>query len=100
MLIGVVCYVATWEVIYFKFTPDFADKYAAHAIEQARTSGKSDAEVAALTKKMTDFKEQYRNPLLNIAFTTLEPLPPGLLLTLIAAAVLSRKRRVTAAAVA
>ena len=100
MLIGVVCYVATWEVIYYKFTPDFADKYAAHAVEHAKTAGKSDAEVAVLTKQMADFKEQYKNPLINIAFTTLEPLPPGLLLTLVSAGLLSRKRRGSAAATA
>ena len=38
-LIGVVasvCYVATWEVIYFKFAPDFLVKYQAHEIEKAR----------------------------------------------------------------
>src|SRR5579864_9814315 len=29
-LISSFCYVATWEVLYFKFMPDFADKYAAH----------------------------------------------------------------------
>src|SRR5215470_19787798 len=26
-------YVATWEVVYFKFMPDFADKYAARMVE-------------------------------------------------------------------
>src|SRR5215510_2094374 len=35
-LIGCICYVAAWEVIYFKFLPDFADKYAQHVIEEAR----------------------------------------------------------------
>ena len=29
-LISSACYVATWEVVYFKLMPDFADKYAAH----------------------------------------------------------------------
>ena len=35
----------------------------------------------------------YQNPLVSIAFTLLEPLPVGLLFTLVAAAVRSRKRR-------
>jgi hypothetical protein len=35
----------------------------------------------------------YNNPLINIAYTTLEPLPVGLLFAFVAAGVLSRKRR-------
>ncbi len=93
MLIGVAGYVGTWEVIYYKLSPDFADKYAAHVEEKAKASGKSDAEVAALAKQMAAFQEAYRNPLVNVAYTTLEPLPVGLVLTLVSAFALSRKRR-------
>jgi len=35
------CYVASWEIAYFKFMPDFADKYAAYSIEKAKASGAS-----------------------------------------------------------
>jgi len=35
----------------------------------------------------------YQNPLVNIAFTFIEPLPVGLLITLVTAGVVSRKRR-------
>ncbi len=93
MLIGVAGYVATWEVIYFGFTPDFGDKYAVHAVEEAKASGKSDAEVAELERKMAEFQASYRNPLVNVAYTTLEPLPVGLVLTLVSAFALSRKKR-------
>jgi hypothetical protein len=92
-MIATACYVATWEVIYFKFMPDFGDKYAAHAIDNAKKSGASAEKIAAITKQMTEFNESYKNPIVNIAYTTLEPLPVGLLFTLIAAGVLSRKRR-------
>jgi hypothetical protein len=92
-VIATACYVATWEVLYFKFMPDFGDKYAAHAIDQAKKSGASEAKIAAITKQMAEFKQAYNNPIVNIAYTTLEPLPVGLLFTLIAAGVLSRKRR-------
>ncbi len=87
-----VCYVATWEVIYFGFMPDFADKYAAQAVDKARQAGATDAQIAETVKKMNDFKESYRNPLVNIAWTFLEPLPVGLIFTLVSAGVLSRKR--------
>lgn len=88
-----ICYVATWEVIYYQLSPDFGDKYAAHAIEKAKKSGATDAQIAAQTKQMTEFKEAYKNPFVNIAYTMLEPLPVGILFTLVAAVALSRKRR-------
>lgn len=91
--IACVFYVATWEVVYFKFMPDFADRYTASVVEQAKKSGASDAEIAAKIKEANEFKENYRNPLINIAYTVIEPLPVGILFTLIAAGVLSRKRR-------
>lgn len=92
--IASVCYVATWEVIYYKLTPDFGDKYAAYTIEKAKQSGATEAQIAAQTKQMAQFTEQYKNPLVNIAYTLLEPLPVGILLTLVTAGVLSRKRSV------
>ena len=98
--VATACYVTTWEVIYFKFSPDFGDKYAAYTLKKARESGATDAQMAATTKKMAEFTEMYKNPLINIALTSLEPLPVGLLFTIIAAGVLSRKRRPEAAAVA
>jgi hypothetical protein len=88
-----VCYVATWELVYYKLAPDFADKYAAYEVEKAKQSGATAEQVAVREKQMADFKEMYKNPLANIALTLLEPLPVGLVLTLVTAGVLSRKRR-------
>jgi hypothetical protein len=91
-----VCYVATWEVIYYQLAPDFLDKYAAYSVGKAKQSGATDAQIAAEAKKMAEYKEMYRNPLVNIAMTFLEPLPVGLVITLVTAGVLSRKRRAEA----
>ena len=99
-MVASVCYVATWQVVYYKFMPDFAERYEAATIENARQSGATDAQIAAKVKEAAEFKEMYRNPLVNIAFTLIEPLPVGLLFTLVSAAVLSRKRRVEGPAVA
>ena len=98
--IATVCYVATWELVGQKLAPDYIDKYAAYSVEKARKSGATDAEIAAKTKEMAEFKEMYKNPLVNISLTFLEPLPVGLLFTLVAAGVLSRKRRREGAALA
>jgi hypothetical protein len=98
--VATVCYVATWQLVYYKFAPDFADKYAAYTVEKAVKSGATEAEIAAQRAEMARFAEMYKNPLVNIAFTFLEPLPVGIGFTLVTAGVLSRKRRVEDAAVA
>ena len=79
------CYVATWQVIYYKVAPDFGEKYTAYAIEEAKKSGATDAQIAATKKETTEFMDMYKNPLVNIAITFLEPLPVGLLFTLVSA---------------
>ena len=93
-LVASICYVATWQLVYHKLAPDFVEKYSAYAVEKARESGATEAEIAATTRKMTEFREMYRNPLVNIAITLLEPLPVGIGFTLLTAWALSRKRRV------
>lgn len=90
-LIACSMYVITWEIIYFNFAPDFADKYAAFTIDKMRADGASSAEIVAAQKKMADFKEWYANPLLNIGITFLEVFPIGLIVTLVSAAILRRK---------
>lgn len=87
------CYVATWEVIFFKFTPDFMDKYNARAISQLKASGASAAVIEQRTTELQHQAELYKNPLVNIAWTLIEPLPVGLVIALVSAGVLSRKRR-------
>ena len=90
-LISCVCYVITWEFIYFTLMPDFVDKYAAYAIEHARASGASQASIDATARQMESFRKMYANPFLNFAMTFTEPFPIGLLVTLVSAAVLRKK---------
>jgi Protein of unknown function (DUF4199) len=90
-LISCVFYVATWEVLYFKFLPGFMDKYSAYLVEKAKASGASDAAVQAKVQELRKYKEMYDNPLINAAITFVEPFPIGLAITLISAAVLRRK---------
>ena len=91
-VISSLCYVATWEVIYFKFKPDFAEKYAAVTIQRARERGASETEIQRTTQEMKQFAENYKNPLYNVAMTFIEPLPVGLVIALVSAGVLRRKR--------
>lgn len=91
-LIASACYVATWEVIYFNFAPDFMEKYASHQIEKARASGATERELDAKRVQMKQFSEMYKNPAVNAAMTFVEPFPVGLVITLVCAGVLRRKR--------
>ena len=86
------CYVATWQVVYFGFMPDFGDKYIEYALKQARESGKSEAEVASMKSEMDAFMVSYQNPLYNAAITFIEPLPVGLLFAFGSAIVLRRRK--------
>ncbi|HKR58104.1 MAG TPA: DUF4199 domain-containing protein [Pyrinomonadaceae bacterium] len=90
-LISCACYVIAWEIIYFGIAPDFGEKYGNYMIEQARAAGASAQELAAKKEQIASFKAMYDNPLFNAAITLLEPLPIGLPVTLISAAILRRK---------
>src|SRR5262245_16060598 len=96
-VISCVCYVVTWEYIYFKLAPGFADKYAAKMVEKVKASGASQEAIDAKLKQMKEFKMMYDKPLINAAITFMEPFPVGLIITLISAAIL-RKRRVNGSA--
>jgi Protein of unknown function (DUF4199) len=90
-LITCVCYVVAWEILYFKFMPDFVDKYAGHVIEKARASGASQQAIDAKVQQMKSFKAMYNNPFINAAMTFTEPFPIGLIVTLISAVILRKK---------
>jgi hypothetical protein len=96
-LISSLCYVAAWEILYFRFMPDFADKYAAHMVEHAKASGASPEKIAKTTQDAKQLKEAYNNPVINVAMTFLEVFPIGLAVTLLSAAIL-RKKSASAAA--
>jgi hypothetical protein len=92
------CYVASWEILYFNVLPDYMEKYEAHALDAARKSGATKAQIDQKKVEMDKFAVQYRNPVFNVAMTLIEPLPVGLLIALISAGVLSRRRRAAAPA--
>jgi hypothetical protein len=90
-LITCVCYVAMWEVLYFNFMPHFMDGYFAEQIQKVQASGFDPATTAAKIAAIQHSQQLYQNPFVNMAYTLMEPLPVGLIITLISAAVLRRK---------
>lgn len=91
--VATLCYVVSWQLLYHLVIPDFPDRYAAYAIDKARQAGATAAQIEATAREMAEFKAMYANPLVNIGFTILEPLPVGLLASGLSAALLSRRRR-------
>ena len=91
MLISCAFYVITWEIMYFFFMPGFLEEYSAYMVENLRTSGASVEQINQQVQQMKKFQVLYSNPFINAAFTLLEPLPVGLVMTFISALIL-RKR--------
>ena len=92
-VVASLCYVATWEVIYFKLVPNWGQEYRDYLIGKARAEGKSEAAIAQKTAETDRFIAMYRNPAFNAAITFLEPLPVALIVVLVSAGVLSRRKK-------
>jgi hypothetical protein len=91
-LIASTMYVIVWLIDYYFFIPDFAEKYGAHILEKLKASGASQAEITKQTAEMARFSQMYKNPLFNALLTYSEILPVGLIVSLISALVLKRKK--------
>ncbi len=91
VLVSCAIYVVAWQIVYYNFVPDFMEKYTVHTVEKMRRDGATDAAIVKKQKQMADFAELYKNPLVNIGFTFIEPIPVGLLVTLVSAAILRKK---------
>ena len=87
------CYVATWEVIYFKVMPNWGTQYRDYLVSKARADGKSEEAIAKKKAETERFLEMYKNPVFNVAMTFLEPLPVAVIVALVSAGVLSRRRK-------
>jgi len=99
-LITCICYVGTWEILYFNFMPHFMDSYFAAQIHKVQAAGLDPATTAARVAAIQHSQQLYQNPLVNMAYSFIEPLPVGLIITLISAAVLRRKVGVESTAAA
>ena len=92
-LIASTIYVIVWLIDYYCFVPDFAEKYSAHVIGKLKASGASATEIAKQTAEMVKFSAMYKNPFFNALLTYTEILPVGLIVSLISALILKRKKK-------
>ncbi|MES2389943.1 MAG: DUF4199 domain-containing protein [Bacteroidota bacterium] len=91
-LIASTVYVGVWLIDYYVFIPDFMEKYCAHVISDMKAKGASATEIAAQQAESANMKEMYKNPVFVILFTYMEILPVGILVSLISAVALKKKR--------
>ncbi|HSQ24540.1 MAG TPA: DUF4199 domain-containing protein [Pyrinomonadaceae bacterium] len=92
-LISCVCYVVAWEILYYNFMPDFADKYSAYVLEKAKAAGATAEAIQAQMEEAKKLKQILDNPFLNAAATFTEPFPIGLIITLISALILRKRNK-------
>jgi hypothetical protein len=93
-LITCVFYVVSWEILYYTFLHDFPEKYGNYVIEKARASGATQEQMAAKLEEVKEMKALLDNPLVAPALIFIsEPLPVGLVMTLISAAILRKRRK-------
>jgi hypothetical protein len=89
-LISSACYVAAWEAVYYS-NPSVVNHVFDGPINELKASGASQEQIDAKAKEIEAFKKLYANPLVNVAFTFIEPFPVALLITVVSAALLRRK---------
>jgi hypothetical protein len=84
----------SWEILYYTFLHDFPEKYGNYVIEKARASGATQEQMAAKLEEVKEMKALLDNPLVAPALIFIsEPLPVGLVMTLISAAILRKRRK-------
>ena len=91
-LISCAFYVITWEIVYYNLMPDYAEKYTTHVVEQLRASGASQQVIDAKVQELSGMKAWLDNPLILAAIGFTEPFPIGLIISLVSAAILRRKK--------
>jgi hypothetical protein len=83
-------YVAAWEAVYYS-SPGFTDKIFDKQVEDLKAAGAPQAKIDETAQQVEAFKKMYAHPVVNVALTFIEPLPVGILMTLLSAAILRRK---------
>lgn len=82
-LISGIFYVIVWAIVYNTMLPDFMEQYSAYELNKLQESGASEAKIKEYVKSAAIWKERYKNPLWFSLMTFMEPLPVGIIVTLI-----------------
>jgi len=85
-------YVLAWEIGQALSGGDFARTYSDAIIAQQRAAGASAEALARSTAEMAEFRKSYANPLFRLPMTFIEIFPVGVLVSVVAAALLRNSR--------
>ena len=97
-IIFAVCYVITWMIIRNTMLPDFWDNYIAYQKTEMEKLHLSPAAMAEKVKEMEQMKSSVANPWMEALFVFTEPWPVAILVTLVSAFIVSRKKKTVALA--
>ncbi len=93
VVVATLIYSLGWTFVYMpNFEPDFVDRYETLQIERVNLQDISEQEKSSQISEIRNFNESYRKPYIMAAFNVLEIFPVGLLVALISALILKRKR--------
>lgn len=91
-LISSTFYVLAWLFVYYNMAPDFMEKYLEFTIGKMKAANAPQSEIDTYIKDMQSFNEMYKNPFVNMAFTYMEVLPVGLLISAISTFLVKRRK--------
>ena len=91
--ISCICYTVAWIIVNQTIFPDFMDKYGTYVVEGMKKKGATAAEISAKTAEMQQFKEMYKNPLVMFLMTFIEPLPVGIIISVVSAFIARTKTK-------
>lgn len=87
-LVASTVYVVIGLGYYYLFAPEFLDHYTAYVLRHTPAD-----KLAAKTVELENFKEMYKNPVFAVLISYSEVLPVGLVVALVSALLLKKKRR-------
>jgi len=97
-LIASFCYAVSWELYYPKIGDEFMQKYTTYYLDKMKADGASDSEIQTARVEGEQFVEMYKNFFVRFAFSLIEILPVGIIVTLVSAGLLRRRELLPAVA--
>jgi len=91
-LVAALIYSASWEVYQVVADPDFIEFYKKCYLSELQSGGASAEEIAKATEEIDQMMVLYKNPILRVLMTMMEIFPVGLIISVIAAALLRKKQ--------
>ncbi len=89
--VSAVFYAISKLLIFYCLTPDYPEKYSAYIVHVIKSSGLNLQDTVPAKQQMVQLKEMTKNPLIFGANEFTFPLPLGIIMTLICAAILRKK---------